>query len=120
LSKYQIGIHSFTLEHAKPLFFLVGNKTDVREGRVGDGTIAKELAKKLGCRYVEVSAKTSEGIKEFGQMVRESVREYYMKVMVGVSRAKLVEVGKSEEEESECCEEDWIEREKMRKNGRDE
>lgn len=67
--------HSFVCERASPVFIIVGNKLDLPAARTVDAADASELAQRLGCRYVEVSARTDEGIRKFGRLILECGRE---------------------------------------------
>jgi len=54
--------------------FLVGNKSDLAEGRLVSEEEAMDLAKELGLsRYVEVSAKTGTNIKELFSTIGSSI-----------------------------------------------
>ena len=55
---------------------LVGNKSDLRRGTSEESEVgleeAQELARRLGCPYIETSAKTSDNVEEaFHECVRQ-------------------------------------------------
>jgi Rab family protein len=67
--------HSFVKQYSDPMFILIGNKLDLGDQRVVDQQTAEELAARLGCRYIEMSAYTSEGVNIFGRAILECARE---------------------------------------------
>jgi Ras-related protein Rab-2A len=48
---------------------IVANKIDIKEKRVVTEAEGRELAKKLGCSYIETSAKTGENVKDAFQVL---------------------------------------------------
>jgi small GTP-binding protein len=69
------GWHSFVKEHADPKFLLVGNKLDLEDNRQVEKEGAEEMARRLGCQYVEMSAKTKLGLEGFARAVIDCVRD---------------------------------------------
>lgn len=60
---------------------LVGNKADLVDQRKVSFSEGKELAKDLGCKFIETSAYTKENVDEaFFELVRE-VRKYNLAIM---------------------------------------
>jgi small GTP-binding protein len=98
------GWHSFVLETAQPVFLLVGNKVDLANERSVDELAPAELADRLGFRYVELSAKSGEGMRAFGRAVMECAREFESKALLRSeqSQPRIVEK-KKEEEDDGCC-----------------
>jgi GTPase SAR1 family protein len=91
--------HSFVKEHAEPKFILVGNKLDLDEDRRVDTKVAEELAGKIGCKYIEMSARTKEGINLFARAVIDSASD----ILSGaVSEPHYAAVLVPEKEESAC------------------
>jgi small GTP-binding protein len=66
--------HKFLRESADPVVLLVGNKLDLVDDRVVEHDTAVDFAKKLECEYVEMSARTREGLVEFIQAVMDCAR----------------------------------------------
>jgi small GTP-binding protein len=95
--------HTFVLETAQPVFLLVGNKVDVTDDRKVDDLAPAELADRLGFRYVEVSAKTGEGMRAFGRAVVESAREFQSKAVLRTETITPGPVKKEEEEQDDGC-----------------
>jgi small GTP-binding protein len=71
--------HNFVCETTKPIFIIIGNKIDILEDREIEASEAEELAKKLHCRYIEVSACTGDGMNLFGRAILDCAREYKSK-----------------------------------------
>jgi Ras-related protein Rab-5C len=71
--------YDFVRETADPVFLLVGNKLDLVDSRTVDHDRALDcalhLAAQLECEYVEMSARTREGIDEFSRAVIKSARK---------------------------------------------
>lgn len=60
------------------MFFLVGNKLDLKSQRQVNVTHGEEFAKENGFSFIEVSAKTGEGIKElFDDTILPKITEKY-------------------------------------------
>jgi Rab family protein len=74
--------HELVRETADPVCLLVGNKLDLTEERTVDGFLAEELAKRLGLRYLEVSACTGEGMNDFGRTILDCARESRSKMVI--------------------------------------
>jgi Rab family protein len=66
--------HKFVRETADPVFLLIGNKLDLVDARTVDHDRAVDLAGQLECEFVEMSARTREGIDEFIRAVIDSAR----------------------------------------------
>jgi small GTP-binding protein len=94
--------HSFVLESAQPVFLLIGNKVDVTEGRKVDEFAPPELAERLGMRYVEVSAKSGEGMRAFGRAVIEAAKEFHSKLLLKMDRPEATLVD-NDAKEGNCC-----------------
>jgi small GTP-binding protein len=96
--------HSFVSETAQPIFLLVGNKLDVRDRRVVDFDAAVQLADRLGLQYVEVSAKTGEGIKGLEHAVEECARDYRSSLSIAQpSKEGIAIATKSAARPVTCC-----------------
>jgi GTPase KRas protein len=55
-------------------FMLVGNKADMEEKRVVQKSELEEKAKKLGCKFMETSAKSRQNVDEiFTELVKETI-----------------------------------------------
>jgi len=55
-------------------FMLVGNKADMEEKRVVQRSELEEKAKKLGCKFMETSAKSRQNVDEiFTELVKETI-----------------------------------------------
>ena len=53
-------------------FILVGNKADLESERVVSKEDGERMAKQLGCKFLETSAKTRQNVNEiFQELVRE-------------------------------------------------
>lgn len=78
-----------------PPFVLVATKVDDEPGRIVTRTDGEELAANWGCGYVEVSAKTGEGVEE---VVLELVR----KLRVKSASKEVEEMVKVEKTNSSC------------------
>jgi small GTP-binding protein len=91
--------HSFVKEHAEPMFILVGNKLDLDEARQVDADLAEELAGKIGCKYIEMSARTKEGINLFARAVIDCARTI---LSTTVSDPHYAAVLVPDKEESAC------------------
>jgi small GTP-binding protein len=74
------GWHAFVREQADPVVLLVGNKVDAE--RQVDIAAAQDVAARLGCSYLEVSAKTNEGMVLFGKAVVNATREFKARLIV--------------------------------------
>jgi small GTP-binding protein len=74
--------HKFVLESAEPVILLVGNKLDLVDDRVVDHEKGRDLAGKLECGYVEMSARTRQGIDEFIQAVMDCARTSMAKTYI--------------------------------------
>jgi small GTP-binding protein len=66
--------YKFLRGSADPVILLVGNKLDLVDSRAIDHENAVEIAQKLECEYVEMSACTREGIDEFIRGVMDCAR----------------------------------------------
>ena len=71
----------------KPVFVLVGNKTDQHSDRQVFKTVAEKIASSNGIDYVETSAKTSKGIDDvfalLAKRIYEAVQDGRVKVEDG-------------------------------------
>jgi Rab family protein len=74
--------HKFVLESADPIILLVGNKLDLVDDRVVDHEKGLDVAGQLGCGYVEMSAKTRQGIDEFIHAVMDCARTSMGKTVI--------------------------------------
>jgi small GTP-binding protein len=92
--------HDFVRETADPVFLLVGNKLDLKDGREVEPEGAKELADNLQCQYVEMSACTREGIEEFQRAVLECAKQSLSKIVYRAPSAISTDAPKGE---SQCC-----------------
>jgi len=54
---------------------LVGNKTDLVQGRVVDKSVATEFADSMNIPYIETSAKNASGVEEAFMMMARSIKE---------------------------------------------
>jgi small GTP-binding protein len=93
------GWHSFVREHADPKFLLVGNKLDLDENRQVAAEEAEEAAQKLGCAYIEMSAKTKLGLEVFARAVIDSVREVLQTTVTQPHYSAML----APEKQSECA-----------------
>ena len=60
-------------------FVLIGTKIDLKEGRAVSKEAGENFAKTNGMKFVEVSAKTGEGIKELEDILAEIIYEEFKK-----------------------------------------
>jgi Ras-related protein Rab-6A len=63
--------HVFTLDHANPVFFVVGNKADLAESRVVATSEGKEWADAHSAQFFELSAFSAVSVNELMQAVLE-------------------------------------------------
>jgi GTPase SAR1 family protein len=75
--------YDFVRETAHPMFIIAGNKLDLEPERSVDEQTATDLASRIGCRYVEVSARTGEGMNAFGRAIVECAREFISHQVLG-------------------------------------
>jgi len=54
---------------------LVGNKTDLVQGRVVDKSVASEFAESMSIPYIETSAKNASGVEEAFMMMARAIKE---------------------------------------------
>ena len=83
-------------------FVLIGTKIDLNNNREVTKETGKNFAEEKGMEFVEVSAKTGEGIKELEYILAKIIYEEFMKY----KKEKEVEEKKKEEDDSE---DDFIE-----------
>jgi small GTP-binding protein len=76
------GWYAFVKEQADPVILLVGNKIDAVDRREVDIARAQDTASRFGCAYLEVSAKTNEGISVFGKAVVNAAREFKARLVM--------------------------------------
>ncbi len=84
---------------------LLGNKSDLEESRQVSKEEAEQLAKDLGCQYIEASAKTGENINETISEIAKLSFEYYKKLDESEKRRsiKLTNNNKKEEQNKKGC-----------------
>eukprot|EP00042_Codosiga_hollandica_P034264 m.238912 g.238912 ORF g.238912 m.238912 type:complete len:207 (-) comp54363_c2_seq14:209-829(-) len=81
---------------------VVGNKSDLVSERVISTTEASALAEKIGCPYIETSAKEARNIEEvFFEMVR--VIRWFKNPSAGESYAPVSARGKKGGKDKGCC-----------------
>lgn len=84
--------------------FLVGNKADLAAERVVSETEAEVLATEIGAEsYVEVSAKTGEGVFTLFETITKTVLAEYLTTELPVVNLEP-EVGKGKKSKKKCCE----------------
>lgn len=66
---------TFVRENANPAFVLIGNKIDLADDREVSKDEGEQLAESIGCKYVEVSAYTKEGMSDLVQEITNIAKE---------------------------------------------
>ena len=89
-------------------FVLIGNKTDLEDKRVVSKEAGKKFAEEKGMKFVEVSAKTGDGIKELEYILAKIIYEEFNKEkekVEDVSKGDCIVVGKHTYSSSlcDCC-----------------
>ena len=85
---------------------LLGNKSDLEESRQVSKEEAEQLAKDLGCPYIEASAKTGENINETISEIAKLSYEYYKKLDESEKRRSIKLTNnhkKGEQNKKGCC-----------------
>jgi small GTP-binding protein len=95
--------HAFIVEQTTPTILIVGNKLDAVDEREIDEEVARELAGRLKCRYVEVSAKTNQGMGEFARVAVECTRDHCTKILLQGSSALPPVAVDTKPTKSGCC-----------------
>ncbi|KAH0787229.1 ras-related protein Rab-22A-like [Histomonas meleagridis] len=83
---------SFVRENASPVFVLVGNKIDLEDERDVQKAEEEQTAESIGCKCVEVSACTNEGMKLFIEEMENAARDS-LRTFVK-SQSKQIEISK--------------------------
>lgn len=85
-----------------PLLILVGNKTDLAErDRALSYSDGKALARSIGARYVETSAKSGEGIQELFSSAAAEIADELQAIQL--SESAKVELNASASTNNSCC-----------------
>jgi small GTP-binding protein len=85
----------------RALLFLIGNKTDLAEGRAVATEEAAEWATQHSCPYFETSAKTGDGVNELFKAVAATLAQH--QVTPAQQRLRIQRLDAGQKKGGQCC-----------------
>ena len=88
---------------------LVGNKIDLEQNRVISKEEGEKYAKENNISFIEVSAKSGEGIKDlFNKVIKGAMDKVFVETNVGEGEDKIrlssfLEIGEFKDKKKKCC-----------------
>jgi Ras-related protein Rab-6A len=100
--------HKFTLDHANPMFFVVGNKVDLQDSRQVAAEEGKEWASGHSAQFFEISAYSFVSVNELMQAIVEAPLHDPVQNEDGQERSTeppKVEIAQTQKSQSgtQCC-----------------
>jgi small GTP-binding protein len=90
-----------TASPERALIFLVGNKTDLEDGRAVGKEEAAEWALQHSCPYFETSAKSGDGVNELFRAVAAALAQH--QITPAQQRLKIQRPDPGQKRDKECC-----------------